>query len=340
MISSSDLKKIDSSSMCQIYDRWGEIAQTSFNEDFEQVRYDKIDHIVFAGMGGSGSIGDIFSSILSKTNIHVSVVKGYHLPKTVNKNSLIVVTSVSGNTEETLNVLKNSYELKLKIIGFSGGGEMERFCNSHNIDFRLIEKIHSPRASFSKFLYAMLKILLPLLPIHEEIILDSIKDLLITKNKIYSENLTTTNVALNLAKWIKNIPVIYYPDGLQASAIRFKNSLQENSKIHVIAEDVIEASHNGIVPWVKDNNLQPILIKGGNDFIKTKERWGILEEFLCKESIDFKEIVASEKGILSKLVNLIYLLDYVSIYKAILENTDPTPVDAIDFIKNRLFQLQ
>ena len=80
---------------------------------------------------------------------------------------------------------------------------------------------------------------------------------------------------MNLAKWIDGIPLIYYPAGLQAAAIRFKNAFQENSKLHVIAEDVVEACHNGIVAWEKPSKFNPILLQGDEDFIKTKERWHI-----------------------------------------------------------------
>ena len=94
--------------MHKIYDRWSEIARESFYSNQEPANFNKIDHIVFAGMGGSGAIGDIFSSILSKTKIHVNVVKGYLLPETVDSNTLVIAISVSGNTTETLNVLDSA----------------------------------------------------------------------------------------------------------------------------------------------------------------------------------------------------------------------------------------
>jgi len=100
---------------------------------------------------------------------------------------------------------------------------------------------------------------------------EAISSLEITRNNIFSNNLTEDNISLKLADWIKGIPLIYYPWGLQSAAIRFKNSLQENSKIHVITEDVIESCHNGIVAWKKNSNVQPILIRGNDDHIKTIE---------------------------------------------------------------------
>ena len=114
--------------MHKVYDNWPELATKSYNQNLNSLSYDGIDHIIFAGMGGSGTLGDIFSAILSKTNIHVSVVKGYHLPKTANSNTLVVTTSVSGNTIETLTVLSSAFEKKCKIAAFSSGGEMEKFC--------------------------------------------------------------------------------------------------------------------------------------------------------------------------------------------------------------------
>jgi len=132
------------------------------------------------------------------------------------------------------------------------------------------------------------------------------------------------------------IPLIYYPWGLQAAAIRFKNSLQENSKSHAIAEDVIEACHNGIVSWEKSSQIQPILIRGQDDYIKTKERWEILKQYFEQNKIDYREIHSVEGPILSKIINLIYLFDYTSIYLAIKNGIDPTPIKSIDFVKNKL----
>ena len=185
-------------------------------------------------------------------------------------------------------------------------------------------------------LHTFQKVLHQTLNIKEEDILESIEKLNELNKKINSSNLTDSNPAINLAKWITNIPIIYYPYGLQASAIRFKNSLQENCKIHAIAEDVIEACHNGIVSWEKKSNIIPILIRGKDDNIKTKERFNILKEFFVFNNIEFEEVISTEGNILSKIINLIYLLDYASIYKAIINNTDPSPVKSIDFVKDRI----
>ncbi len=332
----SDLQKIDTKSMFKVYDRWPEIAVESFENQFKKIEIDDIDHIVFSGMGGSGSIGDTISAILSKKNIHVSNVKGYLLPKTVDSKTLIISTSVSGDTTETLAVLEQAKKTTAKVIGFSSGGKMESYCLKNNIFFQKIPMIHSPRASYANFLFSILNVLEPILPINKNDINESFVALKKTRDMIFSEKLDENNKSLELANFIKNVVCVYYPAGLQASAIRYKNSLQENTKIHAMAEDVIESCHNGIVSWENKSLVSPVLIQGKDDFIRTAERWKILEEFFDENEIKFKVINSLEGSILSKIVNLVYLLDYSSIYTAVLNNTDPSPVNAINFIKKKV----
>lgn len=321
--------------MYKVYDRWPEIAQESFESNQEPVDFDGIDHIVFAGMGGSGAIGDMFSSILSKSKIHVNVVKGYHLPRTVDSNSIIIITSVSGDTAETLSVLDSAHKTGCKTLVFSSGGKMQEYSVKNRVNHRMIPKLHSPRASFTSYLYSMLNVLHSTLEIKNTDIQESISYLKIISKNINSSNLTSDNRSLELAKWISGIPLIYYPFGLQSAAIRFKNSLQENAKLHAMTEDVIESSHNGIVSWEKKSNVQPILIKGQDDYIKTKERWKIIKEYFIENKIEFKELISVEGSILSKLIGLVYILDYSTIYKSVLDKIDPSPVKSIDFIKKR-----
>jgi glucose/mannose-6-phosphate isomerase len=336
LIDKTALEKCDSQGMHKVYDIWPKIARESYETKNKEIKFKNISHIVFVGMGGSGAIGDIFEAILSKTNIHVTLVKGSHLPNTIDSKTLVVVTSISGNTVETLSVLEAAIKTEAKVIAFSSGGKMEMFCLKNNLEYRKIEMKHSPRVSFPIFLYSMLKILESVLPIKKEDIKESILELEKTMEKIQSKDLSEKNIALNIAKQITEIPLIYYPWGLQAAAIRFKNSLQENSKMHAITEDVIEACHNGIVAWDKKSNINPILIQGTNDYIKTKERWIILKEFFGKNSIEYNEVFSIKGNILSKLINLIYLLDYSTIYKAVLSGIDPSPVIPIDFVKGKL----
>ena len=336
MLTKDNLEKSDSDGMHNVYDKWPHIARDAYDSDLESVDFKDIDNVVFSGMGGSGAVGDLFSSILSKSNVHTTVVKGYELPKTVDKNTLVVITSISGNTIEVLTTLESATKKDCSVIAFSSGGRMESFCTKNNVEFRKIPQIHSPRASFPSYVYSILKTLNSIIPIKKQEITNSLEKLELVSKEISSENLSDTNPSLNLANWITGIPIIYYPWGLQAVAIRFKNSLQENAKTHAIIEDVIESGHNGIVSWERPSGMVPIMIEGKDDHIKTKERWTILRQYFEENNIAYKEISSLEGGILSKIMSLIYLLDYSTIYYAARLGINPSPIKSIDFIKERL----
>ena len=336
MLDIETMDRIDTQGMYKIYDKWPEIARETYDSNLELIDFKNIDHIVFAGMGGSGAIGDLFSAILSNTNMHVSIVKGYLLPKTVDENTLVITTSVSGNTIETLTILNSAKLLNCHVVAFSSGGKMEDYCRKNKINFNKIDLIHSPRTSFLKFSISMLLILNSILPIDKNDILETITELNKLRNNISSQNLSDSNSALNLANFISGIPLIYYPYGLQSSATRFKSSIQENAKSHAIIEDVVEASHNGIVAWEKSSNVQPILLRGYDDYIKTKHRFKIIKEFFDKNNIEYNEIISVPGNILTKIVTLTYLFDYASLYKSIISGVDPSPVSSINFIKERI----
>lgn len=322
--------------MYKVYEKWPDLAREHYENNYDSIDFKNIDHIIFAGMGGSGAVGDTLSSILSKTKSHLYVAKGYHLPKTADSRTLVVTTSASGNTVETLTILKNAKKAQCKIIAFASGGKMEQYCTRNKIEFRKIPVLNSPRASFPIYLYSILKVLSPLIPITKNQVNESLLNLVNTRKQISSSNLKD-NASLNLAEWLSGIPIIYYPNGLQAVAIRFKNSLQENDKMHAMAEDVIEACHNGIVSWERPSNVKPILIQGKDDYIKTKELWKIIKEYFIMNKIDYKELHSIDGHILSKIVNFIYVLDFATIYRAVLNKIDPTPIKSIDFIKNRIY---
>ena len=332
----SDLENIDVDNMFKTYDNWPKIARDSFDNKFQKLDVKNIDHLVFAGMGGSGTIGDTIRAILSKEDIHVSVVKGYRLPKTVYNNTLVVTTSVSGNTSETLEILKSTKKKNAKIASFSSGGLIEKYCINNDIFFEKIPVIHSPRASYSSFLFSIINIFENILPIKKNDINQAISMLEETKKNIFSGNLNKNNEALNLAEFINRTVSIFYPAGLQAAAIRYKNSLQENTKIHAMVDDVMEASHNAIVSWERKSEVSPVFLQGMDDHIKTIERWNIIKEYFDTKGIIYHVVNSTKGGILSKITNLIYLLDYSTIYAAVLNKINPSPVESIDFIKSRL----
>ena len=204
----SDIQRYDSGKMYEAYEKWPEIAEENyFSRDLQKIPFKNIDHIVFAGVGGSGTIGDVISSILSKNDIHVNVVKGYLLPKTVDSNTLIVTTSVSGNSKEALTVLQSAKKSKGRFVAFSSGGKMQQYSIKNKISYYKVPEIHSPRASFPSYLYSILNALEDVIPIKKHDVKESISMLMKTRKKISSTNLTNSNPALSLAKWLSLIHI-------------------------------------------------------------------------------------------------------------------------------------
>lgn len=329
------LSEVDAAGIRLTYDRWPEIAAEAYGDGPDPLDLHGINHVVFAGMGGSGTLGDFFDAVLSGMDMHVSIVKGYNLPKTVDSETLVVCSSVSGNTAETLTVLDKAADRPCRIVAFSSGGLMQEYCRKRGIPHYHTAAHHSPRASFAAFLYAMMNVLGDGINVSKGDILDSITELRRLRRSIGSDNLTGSNAALGLASWLEDIPMIYYPWGFKAAATRFKNSLQENAKMHAMMEDVLEASHNGVMAWEVPSPVQPVLLQGPDDNNKTKERWRIFEEYFEANSVQYRVVRASEGHIMTKLVSLVYLLDYCAIYLAAIRGVDPTPVGSIDFIKER-----
>ena len=98
----------------------------------------------------------------------------------------------------------------------------------------------------------------------------------------------------------------------------------------------LKAATNGIVSWERPDRFQPILLQGQDDYIRTKERWKVFKEYFDENGIDFWQVHSVGGNILSKIITLVYLFDYCSIFLAAKNGIDPSPVRSIDFIKNRI----
>ena len=200
MLDSDTLKKFDSQLIHQTYDKWPQLARASYLSKFEEISFDSVDNIVLVGMGGSGAICEVLSAILSKTTIHTTIVKGYHLPNTADSNTLVLVVSVSGNTVEAISVLESAFEKSCQLVSFSSGGKLKQICEDKKIPNFSIPSVHSPRASFSAFLYSILNVLSDILPISDLDVKESLDAMESLQKQICSDNLTTTNPALSIAE--------------------------------------------------------------------------------------------------------------------------------------------
>ena len=186
-------------------------------------QYKNIDHIIISGMGGSAIGGDLVSILESKTlSIPLTVLRGYSIPLWISKNTLVICSSYSGNTEETLSVLDQAQRENLKICGITTGGRLEQRLREMGKDVVIIPKGLQPRAAIAYSFIPMIALLEKIEVLSSDFwkkIPDLLK-LLKEKRQLYSKG-TNDNPVFKLSKLIKNrIPVIYSDSSTMGIAYR------------------------------------------------------------------------------------------------------------------------
>ena len=309
----------------------------------------KIDNIVISGMGGSSISGDIVQSLFrDRIDLPIFVTRQYDLPKWVNKNTLIISQSYSGNTEETLSTFKHAYQKRSKIIGISSGGKLQEFCEKREISHIKIPSGFQPRAATGYILfssiYALKKIGILNLDIESEI-KEAISLTEDFRNHNKKEVPEKDNISKLIAKKIFNtIPQVYGFNVYTPIAKRWCTQFNENSKIICRYDEVSECNHNDIVGWSANpeatKNFTCILFRDNeNESIYMSKRLDFMKKLFREVAGNVIEIRALGKKRLAKMMYAMYLGDFVSCYLAILRKIDPTPVDAIIELKSELAKL-
>jgi len=303
------------------------------------------DSIIIAGMGGSAMAGDIVRSVFyDRFPCPVQVVRGYSLPKSVGKNSLVFVLSYSGNTEETISVFKEALSKKCQVISITSGGHIGDLSRAKSIRSVLIPKGLPPRSALPYMLVPMLHILdeardFAGLVKESQRAASLLKRAQLKYQMGYS---ASKNPAKKLALSLQDkIPLIFGSFmGTGAASYRWKTQLSENSKITALNNVFPELNHNELVNLgLKSNRrfkFSAIFLRDKADNKRVQLRFDITKGLLTKGACQVTEVWADGSSKLEKLLSLIYLGDYVSVYLALLSGTDPTPVDAIEDLKKAL----
>lgn len=326
-----------------IYDNWSKYARIA-NEGSSEIatinsKYDMdlYNAILFVGMGGSATAGEIVSTILDGSKIRCRVLKGSNLTDSVDRNTLVIASSVSGNTYETIQVVKSCHKRGIDTITLSAGGKLENLARSEGSMHINIENLGAPRISLPCLVYPILNIVKAIEPRIGNQIESSLRSLDELAKSIGSSVQLRNNVSKQLASFLDKvmIPVCYYSSTMGPIGIRFKNSLNENSKMHAICEDIEEACHNSIVPFSYQDadRYGTVLLRSRKDHGVLSARFDALKEFLLSKSIRTYELFGMGDTLLANIMTTIYLLDYTSVYLAFLKGYDPTLTPAIDRIK-------
>ncbi len=303
----------------------------------------KPDNIVVAGMGGSGIIGDLLENfLLEGVSIPIHVNKDYGLPSFVSKNTLLFVISYSGNTEETLSAAKQGLKKGAKVVAISSDGELEKMCCGKGVVFIKAPKGYHPRAAIAFMFIPVLEFLSEILVYDPDVaLIDTLSELRDLRDEIKVDIPESENKAKQIARRIHDkIPVIYGHSIYSAVANRWHTQFNENAEVLSWYGEVPEMNHNEIVGWVGDQHSDlfiPILLRDEQEQERIIQRIELTREMVFEKVCDdVLEVWAKGETILARIMYLVYLGDYVSIYLAILNGKDPSPVKIIDELKKKL----
>lgn len=292
-------------------------------------------NIIICGLGGSGIGGSLAQDILyNDLKIPITINKSYFLPAFANENTLVIISSYSGNTEETLSSMQQAIEKKCKIVAITSGGKVKELCEKNNYDFIIIPGGNPPRSSMGYSLTQLFFILNAFNLINSNYsseINDSIKLLESEKENIKKE-------AKELAaKLMNKIPIIYSANNFEAVSIRFRQQINENSKMLCWHHIIPEMNHNELVGWrIKNENQAVIFLRNETDYQKIQERIELNKEIIYKNTSNIFEIWSKGNSMLERAIYLIHFGDWVSLYLSHLRKVDTTEVNVIDFLKREL----
>jgi len=308
------------------------------------VSYGKPQRILIAGMGGSAISGEILRDwLLNELPIPIEVCRDYILPAYVNKETLVFAISCSGNTEETLSAFVDAIKRGCMTITITSGGHLLSFSKKLHVPHLTIPSELPPRATLP-YLFFPLPILMEKLDIlqsREKEIQETVR----VVKKLSRENSLETPVKNNLSKKLalelsETIPVVYGFREYVAVAHRLKTQFNENSKVPCKYEMFPELNHNEVVGWEASEALAKcfsiLLIRDRNEPSEIKDRIEATKSLALNKVQKVLEIYARGESKLARMFSVLHVGDFASVYLAILHNTDPTPVETINKIKEEM----
>jgi len=297
-----------------------------------------IQNVMITGLGGSGIGGTIVAEVVaSKCKVPIVVNKDYFLPLYVNENSLVIVSSYSGNTEETLQAMKSALEKNAKIICITSGGEVEKIARKEKLDLILIPSGMPPRACLGYSLTQLFFVLEGM----NLILADYRKELTSTISLLESEQKSIQQEAHQIADFLLNrIPVLYISDGYNGVATRFRQQINENSKMLCWHNVLPEMNHNELVGWTENHHdCAVLLIRNKSDFSRTQARMEISKTVFSKYTPHLKELWSKGNSQLERSLYLIHLTDWVSVFLADQRKVDASEINIINHLKGELAKI-
>lgn len=294
-----------------------------------------IQQVIITGLGGSGIGGTIISELISDScPVPVLINKDYFLPAFVSDKTLVIISSYSGNTEETLQAMEQAISKKAQIVCITSGGKVAELAMQNKLDVITIPGGNPPRSCIGYSLVQLIKIFTYYNLAPQTLM----QEVLASINLIDKENAAIQKEAQELARILQDkISVIYSLGSCEGVSVRFRQQINENSKLLCWHHVFPEMNHNELVGWTsKNDHLSVVTFHTSFDYKRTVKRYEICKPVFEKYSSGVHDIYAKGKSKLEQFIYLIHLGDYISVFIADIKKIDAVEVNIINHLKNEL----
>lgn len=302
------------------------------------IQFDReLRNVFISGLGGSGIGGSIVSELVAKEcPIPVLVGKDYHIPAWVDKHSLVIISSYSGNTEETLHALNLAIHAEANIICVTSGGEVLRIAQEKGLQHILIPGGNPPRACLGYSLVQLCGIFEKMGLVQELLSrLEHAVRLIQEKNEVIL--LEAEAIARGISY---SLPVLYTSPGYEGVTIRLRQQLNENAKMLCWHHVVPEMNHNELVGWVeKSPKIAAIFLRNEDEYYRTAKRMDIVKDIVYHFAGRTVSIQSQGNNHVERCIYWIHLGDWISWFASAERNVDAMEIDVINRLKNELSSL-
>ena len=309
-------------------------------------RHKQINKVVVLGMGGSAIGGDLIGGLLSgEACVPVIISRDYDLPKYVDSQTLVIASSYSGNTEETISAFDRALKTNAKKLVITTGGKLKTLAERNHVPVCVFSYKAQPRAVLGYSLGLMIGILhnIGVIGSKSDEVAKAIKTLEELSAKIDAAVPLADNPAKQLAQKLVGKIVVVYGGGIFAEvAHRWKTQVNENSKAWAFYEAYSELNHNAVVGYEYSKELADkmyvVMLRAPSIHPRNLKRYELTSEILDKAGVAHEILDAAGEGLLAEVMSHVLLGDWASYYLAILYGADPSPVKVISGLKSKLAQ--
>lgn len=292
--------------------------------------------IFISGLGGSGIGGNFVQEFVRPVcKLPVVVSKGYQAPGWINKHTLAICSSYSGNTEETLSTLEQLLKTGAQIVCIASGGQLLEIAKQRGLDYVQVPGgWSSPRACLGFSVVAQLGVLraAKLIP------LKLLTQVAAAQKLLTKDQAAIQKQARQIAAFLKGkTPVVYSADHNEAVAVRWRQQINENAKMLCWHHVVPEMNHNELVGWRDDRpDVAVLWLRNSDDYPRTSIRMDINQKLIAGHTSSTMTLRSKGKSPIEKAFYLVHLGDWMSFYLAELRQVDPVEIKVIDQLKNEL----